>query len=35
MKSIISLTTYGAPAMLSREKGLFERILKDNPDLIT
>ena len=35
MKPIISLTTDGAPAMLSREKGLVGRILKDNPDLIT
>ena len=35
IKSIISLTTDGAPAMLSRGKGLVGRILKDNPDLIT
>ena len=35
MKSIISLTTVGAPAMLSRGKGLVGKILKDNSDLIT
>ena len=35
IKSIILLTTDGAPAMLSRGKGLVGRILKDNPDLIT
>ena len=35
MKSIISLTTDGALAMLSRGKGLVGRILKDNLDLIT
>ena len=35
MKSIISLTTDVAPAMLSREKGLIRRTLKDNPYLIT
>ncbi|CAK8697998.1 unnamed protein product [Clavelina lepadiformis] len=35
MKSIISLTTDRAPAMLGRERGLVGRLLKDNPDLIT
>ena len=35
MKSIISLTTVGAPAMLSRGKGLVGKILKDNSDSIT
>ena len=35
IKSVISLTTDGAPAMLSRGKGLVGRLVKDNPGLIT
>ena len=35
IKSVILRTTDEAPAILSRRKGLFGRILKDNPDLIT
>ena len=33
MKSIISLTTDGAPAMLGKGRGLIGRLLKDNPNL--
>ena len=35
IKSVISLTTDGAPAMLSRGKGFVGRLVKDNPGLIT
>ena len=35
IKSLMSLTTDGAPAMLARGKGLVGRLVKDNPDLIT
>ena len=35
IKSVISLTTDGAPAMLSRGKGLVGQLVKDNPGLIT
>ena len=35
LKSIISLTTDGAPSMVGREKGVVSRLKKDNPDLIT
>ena len=35
IKLVISLTTDGAPAMLSRGKGLVGRLVKDNPGLIT
>ena len=35
MKSIISLTTDGAPAMLGKGRGLIGQILKDNPNLIS
>ena len=34
IKSVMSLTTDGAPAMLTREKGLVGQLVKDNPDLI-
>ena len=34
IKSVISLTADGAPAMLSRGKGLVRRLVKDNPGLI-
>ena len=35
MKSIISMTTDGAPAMLGKGRGLIGRLLKDNPNLIS
>ena len=35
IKSVILLTTDGAPAMLSREKGLVGRLVKDSSGLIT
>ena len=35
IKSVMSLTTDGAPAMLARGKGLVGRLVKDNHDLIT
>ena len=35
IKSVILLTTDGAPTMLSRGKGLVGRLVKDNPGLIT
>lgn len=35
VKSIFSLTTDGAPAMVGREKGLVARLKEDNADMIT
>ena len=34
IKSVMSLTTDGAPAMLTRGKGLVGRLVNDNPDLM-
>ncbi|XP_068237388.1 general transcription factor II-I repeat domain-containing protein 2-like [Palaemon carinicauda] len=35
VKSIISVTTDGAPAMVGRERGLVARSKEDNPDMIS
>ncbi|XP_068241112.1 general transcription factor II-I repeat domain-containing protein 2B-like [Palaemon carinicauda] len=35
VKSIISVTTDGAPAMVGRERGLVARLKEDNPDMIS
>lgn len=35
VKSIISVTTDGAPAMVGRERGLVARLKEGNPDMIT
>ncbi|XP_068238466.1 zinc finger BED domain-containing protein 5-like [Palaemon carinicauda] len=35
VKSIISVTTDGAPAMVGRERRLFARLKEDNPDMIS